>query len=560
MEGKVLKEIFELLVSYGVRHVVVSPGSRNASLIQGAEAIETLKKYVVVDERCAGFTALGLAMVSRTPVALVCTSGTAVLNYAPAVAEAFYQGVPLIVLSADRPMEWIDQDDSQTIRQPGSLANIVKGYYNINGDAKEPDQLWYINRMLNEGLSLALAPKQGPVHFNVPHNGILRSEEVDKAVNARKINRIIPPRRLENQQIKELADFARDMKIMITAGFMLPDNKLQKAIATLYALPNVCVMAETLSNLHLPEDAFMVDTALFRMDSEAAETLRPDLVISIGGALVSRKLKEFVRNYPPRATWNVGYAHNIADCFKSLTAVIECDPATFLQSFGKRLKYIMSGSAASGNADYRQSWIEFRRRCYRPVTGYPWCDLSALTLVLNTLPEETNLFLSNGTSVRYGQIIPYPLSHAVYSNRGVSGIEGSTSTAIGASLAYDKLTCLITGDMSFAYDIGALASRLVSPKMRIVVLGNGGGDIFRFIPATSHLAIREKYLCAECDLPISDLAAAYGWDYFYAASESDLQRDLEEFFHVDFMPKILHIDTSAEKNSSEILRNYLSGK
>ena len=208
---------------------------------------------------------------------------------------------------------------------------------------------------------------------------------------------------------------------------------------------------------------------------------------------------------------------------------------------------------------YKEKWDRLRCRKDSNFKGISWSDLKALEIVLKNIPEETNLFLSNGTSVRYGQIIPYRPTHATYSNRGVSGIEGCTSTAIGASLVYNRLTCLITGDMSFGYDLGALNTKLADENMRIIVLDNGGGDIFRFIRSTKNLDIREKFLCADMKIPVEDIASAYGWEYFYADSVESLESQIEEFFHVAMLPKLLHIDTRG-RNNARILTRYLTSK
>lgn len=554
MQKPVLSHLFGLLEAFGVKRIVCSPGSRNAALIQQADAHKDIRKYVVVDERSAAFAAFGMALVSKAPVALICTSGSAVLNYAPAVAEAFYQGVPIIVISADRPSEWIDQDDSQTIRQPGVLANISKASYDLDGDRTDDTYLWYTRRIINEGMLRATTPKEGPVHFNVRLDGHVPSTSLP--YKARKIEVIRPPQLLQNSVLREFAECAKDKKVMLVAGFMQPDHKVQKAVSLLSSLPNVAVLAETISNLHLERNCFMIDSVLFPVETEGkASELAPDIVISLGGALVSRKLKEFLRTHRPSLHWSLSYADNLVDCFQALTSKIECSPASFIRSLAKWT------ARAQKNMDnvpqYAALWNSVRNRARKDIGAFPWSDLKAMKIVLDKLPEDTNLFLSNGTSVRYGQIIPYRLTHATFSNRGVSGIEGCSSTAVGGSLVYDKLTCLITGDTSFAYDLGALSSGLADSRMRIVVLDNGGGDIFRFINATRNLSIREKYLCADQQPPFEMLAAAYGWEYFHAETESVLHDELEEFFSPSLRPAILHVDTSSSSNS-DILRGFLS--
>lgn len=551
----IVSELFSLLSQYGVRYAVCSPGSRNAELLQQASVSEEIKKIIIVDERTAAFSALGIGLITRKPVALICTSGSAVLNYSPAVAEAYYQGVPLIIISADRPYEWIDQDDSQTIRQNGALNNLVKTSYDIDAERSDSVYKWYVNRIINEGLLTALEKKEGPVHFNIHLSGNVEPVDEGLITVARKVEVITPSQRLSRDTINVLAEIARTKKIMLVAGFMSPDNRLQKAVLALEKLPNVCIMAETVSNLHLPQQCYMVDTVLFPLDSATRDRIKPDIVITLGGALISRKLKEFLREAKPKYHWSFTFANNLVDCFMSLTQKMECDPAPFLAAIAKRLSRLDAQNEEYNN--YRNQWYELRANTRQNIDSLKWCDLTALNIVLNSLPKDSNLFLSNGTSVRYGQIIPYKITHATFSNRGVSGIEGSTSTAIGASLVYNKLTCLVTGDMSFAYDIGALRTELASGRLKIIVLNNGGGEIFRFIKATKELEIREKYLCVCQESRISLLAKTFGWAYYYANSKKELKKIIREFFRLSEIPMILHIDTRGI-NNSEILTNFLN--
>lgn len=548
--------LFNLLEQYGVRHIVCSPGSRNAALLQLADRLKHVNKHVVVDERTAAFIGLGISISSRTPVVLICTSGSALLNYASAVAEAFYQGIPLIIISADRPQEWIDQDDSQTIRQPGTLSSIVKASYDLRGDETASDYLWYTERIVNEGLIRALDMKPGPVHFNIHLDGA----PIDSFRNdlfPKKVCLVRPTQRLENAVMKEFASYACDKKILVTVGFMQPDNKLQNAMLAFSRLPNVCIMAETISNLHLPLSCYKIDTALFPLSSKEEKAYTPDVLISLGGALISRRLKEFIRRNPPVQNWTLSYSDNLIDCFQALTVKIASDSASFMQTLGKMMHRYRKEKGNNTADLYRESWEILRNKHSKSISKLPWCDLKALKIVLDHIPEEANLFLSNGTSVRYGQIIPSRPTHATYSNRGVSGIEGCTSTALGASLVYGGVTCLITGDMSFSYDLGALGSGLADHRLKVIVLDNGGGDIFRFIKATKELEIREHYLCADPQIPVEMLAATYNWAYFHASDEYTLKNELEEFFLDGLRPAVLHIDTRKGCSNSEILTDFL---
>ncbi|MDE6010095.1 MAG: 2-succinyl-5-enolpyruvyl-6-hydroxy-3-cyclohexene-1-carboxylic-acid synthase, partial [Muribaculaceae bacterium] len=441
--------LFDVLEAHGVRDVVCSPGSRNAPLLIAAEAREKLTKHVVVDERSAAFVALGIAVVSQCPVALVCTSGTAVLNYAPAVAEAYYQGIPLIVISADRPLEWIDQDDSQTIRQPESLANFVKGSYSLSDRVQGDRPGWYETRITNDAMLTALAPKQGPVHINVrlsPPLGQLK-EHGDKD-NVRVIHRILPSETPDKMLMRKLGEKLINKRVMVVAGFMNPDSRMTKAMLRMRSHPNVVVMAETISNIHLPAEDYALDTVLCTI-SDAAEriAMAPDVVISCGGALVSRMLKEYLRECalrnPDMEHWCVGYSHTTTDCFQALTLRIDADPAKFMAALTASMAHVSRKSGIEQTtADSLFSWASLWknkkfaaiRRMRRIAEESPWSDMSAYRILLDRIPDKSNLFLSNGTSIRYAQILTSHLPHAEYCNRGVSGIDGSTSTAIGGAL------------------------------------------------------------------------------------------------------------------------------
>lgn len=561
MDGKVIRIVFDLLNQFGVETIVCSSGSRNVSLLMEADLWEEKRKYVVVDERCAGFIALGNALVSRKPVALVCTSGTALLNYAPAIAEAYYQNLPLIVLSADRPMEWIDQDDSQTIRQPGVFSNYCKYFVDLDACRQDSEYLWYVNRIVNEGLITSLLGRKGPVHFNIHLPGTPINPLPRYTTAGHKFDVVCSDKRLDKESLKELATKACGKKIMVTAGFMPPDHRIQRGMSMLASLPNVCVMAETISNLHLSPECYKIDAPLFSIASKNVspleiEKFRPDILISIGGALVSRQLKEFLRQCTPEQHWSVGEFRNVVDCFQSLTSIFDMNPAGFIPYFAKRLK--RTQAFASDIPQYSLLWKNLRDKTSQSVQDLPWCDLMALRTIFRKLPSSCNLFLSNGTAVRYAQILNHVPPHASYCNRGVSGIEGSTSTAIGGMLAYPDMTVLITGDLSFAYDIGALGTDLADGRLKVVVLNNGGGDIFRFVKATSGLKIREKYLCADMGSDLRMIASTYGWNYYEASNYKTLLEVLPDFFNESDSPCLLDIQTARDNLNADTLRSFLN--
>mgnify|MGYP002516273154 FL=1 len=548
--------IADVMHSHGVRHIVCSPGSRNAPMLLAVDSLPKVETHIVIDERSAAFVALGLAQISREPVALVCTSGTALLNYAPAVAEAYYQGLPLIVISADRPERWIDQDDSQTLRQPGALSNFVKKSYDIHDFAADNvDMCRYANREVNDAMITALRRRRGPVHINVRLDEPLTSGEQIPFSLQRKICCVETEDILSKETVYELAQQAVGKRILAVAGFMLPDDHLNKAMLRLASLPDVYVMHETVSNLHLPRRHSAVDVILSHLTPRQREDLRPDIIITVGGALISRAVKEFLRTSDGVQHWAVGHSHTTVDCFNSLSLRIEAAPAPFLSAFAKLL------AKNSGDTGYAAAWAACKKDAVAShnhfVSTSDWSDLRACQMIFDSIPDDFNVQLSNGTSVRYAQLCMSSISHGCYCNRGVSGIDGCLSTAIGAAMAYPETTVLVTGDMSMAYDIGALSIAVIPERLKIIVLNNQGGGIFRFIPSTRSLPERERYFCAPPRLPLNMIAPAYGFEYFAASSANQLQQTLPMFLAPRLAPAILEVVTPGDR-SAQILIDYMN--
>lgn len=595
----VCRVIAGVLEGAGVRDVVISPGSRNAPLVTAICACNELKTAVIVDERQAGFIALGKSQISQKPVALICTSGTSMLNYAPAVAEAYYQGLPLIVISADRPTKWIDQDDSQTIRQFRALDNIVKESYDLD-DSENADNEWLANRTMNDALIVAQNAKPGPVHINVhldaPLGNLVEQKVADSSENpnSQRIIEFIPSDgKISAENIERLARIGCRSKILLIAGFMKPDSKLNRAIAQFAKLPNVAVMAETVSNLHLAEDVSSIDVVLTGMDDEDFNRLQPDVVITIGGALISRKIKEYIRRIKPAEHWSLGHNHTTVDCFKSLSKRIDASESYLLKKLAvAMMKKGIGGidpsrdsrfSEPSGNlsapasslsvpasslsapasslstpASYSAEWANMRRLARRSADEFidlaPWSDLKALSILFRNLPPSLNLQIGNGTSIRYAQLLTTKPFHSTFCNRGVSGIDGTLTTAIGAASATDRKTLLLIGDTSFCYDLSVLALPIVPRNFKIVLLNNSGGGIFRFVDSTRKLPILDEYLSAPQNLPISDIANTFGFKYFTASDEPMLKQILPRFLTDDTSPSLLEIRTDGPLSASLLLR------
>ena len=551
-----------LLAAHGVREAVMSPGSRNAPLMVALERNAEIHTRIVVDERSAAFIGLGMAEALQKPVALVCTSGTAPLNYAPALAEAFYRHIPLIAITADRPEEWIDQDDSQTIVQPGIFANFIKGTFDIPVESDEPSRMWMVNRKLNDALILASTEPKGPVHINIRLDEPLGEiVEVDDSA-PRKIEAVNAVRSLDKP-----FGIGPDDKVMIICGFMSADDycngfsndendSLWVSLNNVARHHNVVVMHEAQSNLHnfssfLPN----IDATLSRLDTEYAA---PDVVITLGGSLTSRKIKAFLRNIPALRHISVGLHNHSVDCLTHLSERIFCTEAEGMRKLAEELHYEEKPMSLFKTFWQSASW-QAKKDAEKFAAEAPWCDFKATSYVISNMPPGWHLQLSNGTSVRYAQLFNYSRAATIHCNRGVSGIDGCTSTAIGSALVYDKPTILLTGDTSMQYDIGALATTFIPPTFKIIVLNNGGGGIFRFIPSTKHLDELEKCFVADLRLPLEKLSEAYGFAYFSAKNIDELKKSYSAFLKNNSVPSILEIITDGELSAS-VLTQFLQNK
>lgn len=570
-----------LLQAHGVEEVIISPGSRNTPIILALDANKQIRKRVVIDERVAAFIALGIAQTSSRPVAIVCTSGTALLNYAPAVAEAYYQGLPLIVISADRPMQWIDQDDSQTIRQHDALSNIVKKSYDIpEFSADDSEMTWYANRVINDALLEACDRRRGPVHINIQLNQPLSETIEVEDLNERKISSLKTLKTIDSSWIEPIINEISNKKTLIIGGFNGLNNEINRCLQQLSLIDNVVVLTETISNVKGGNIYTNIDRIIAPLSEEELETLRPDIVISFGGALVSRYIKQFLRKCRPLRHFSVGHNHTTVDCFKSLTDRVEINPETFFsllavnmeQKLGQtttncdKTKFGTTGGEISfsslwkkHNADSLESHEHFIAKC-------PWSDLKAFSVVAEALQRSERrhvISLSNGTPIRYFQLFDGMNYSACYCNRGVSGIDGSTSTAIGTTIGIadiipDATSILITGDMSFSYDIGALATQFIPDNFKIIVLNNSGGGIFRFIPSTARLPQLEQYFAVNPGIKIDKLAEAYDFTHFIANSQEQLEDVIDRFLSHEHKA-ILEIVTPPDV-SGEILRQYMNRK
>ncbi len=545
----------------GIKHIVISPGSRNAPLTIGFSENPEMKCYSIVDERCAAFFALGIAQQIHKPVVLVCTSGSALLNYYPAISEAFYSDVPLVVLSADRPIERIDIGDGQTIRQKNVFENHILYSANLYSEIfsektiedqqvrqKQHEAQKHNQREVNLALNKAIE-KQGPVHINVPFYEPLYDKIEKTTVDPINVPLETPVYQFSNiLQGKMISDWNTAKRKMVLIGVNPPEVVDQKWIDHFADDPSVLVLTETTSNIHHASHINCIDQLISTLTVEEFKELQPDILLTIGGMVVSKRIKAFLRTHQPRCHWHID-AKKALDTYFCLTEHIKLKPNLFFSEFLPHVK--------DNNSSYKSQWLQIRDQRRERHTEYlqrvAFTDLKVFEIMFNHIPDNQMIQLSNSSTVRYAQLFSINKSFKVYCNRGTSGIDGSTSTAIGAALASQIPTTLITGDLSFFYDSNALWNSYIPSNFKIIIINNEGGGIFRILPGKEESTNFETYFETTHHLTALHLSKMYGLGYQKATNKEQLLEAIIKMYQNNESPQILEVFTPRGKNDSTLI-------
>jgi 2-succinyl-5-enolpyruvyl-6-hydroxy-3-cyclohexene-1-carboxylate synthase len=540
------QSIIQICQAKGILDIVISPGSRNAPLTIGFASNPNFNCYSIADERCAAFFALGIAQQIKRPVAVVCTSGSALLNYYPAFAEAFYSQIPLIVISADRPQSKIDIGDGQTIRQENVFENHSLYNANLTEEASKTN-----DNKINEAIDAAFH-KKGPVHINAPFEEPLYETVTELSVDAMVHNfaslNPIPP-------LEDLTAFVdiwnKSTKKLVLVGVNDPNAISNATIEALAKDESVVVMTETTSNLYHPSFISNIDTIITPFNNEDFEDFCPEILVTFGGMIVSKRVKAFLRKYKPKQHWHID-SLRAYDTFGILTKHFELNPNTFFEAFLPLTIAIKS--------DYFEKMNQIKEIRKEKQAAYlaktSFSDFVVFDTIIKSLPSDSQLQISNSAAIRYAQLIDINPTIEVFCNRGTSGIDGSTSTAIGAAVANNKPTVFITGDVSFLYDSNALWNNYIPNNFKIIVINNGGGGIFRILPGHDETEVFNTFFETSHGLTAEHLAKMYGFEYNTATDGASLESGLKQFYNLKNQPTILEIFTPTLENNGILLQFF----
>ena len=558
--------------------VVISPGSRNVPLAIGFASNKKFKCYSIVDERSAAFFALGLSQKSKKPTILICTSGSALLNYYPAVAEAYYSEIPLIILSADRPEYKINIGDGQTINQSNvfeknilysnslkqdcshATEEIIKSnlqkIVNDKADYSKIEKLQKSIQKNNEEIieiafNLSINKMQ-PVHLNVPMEEPLYEFNDSPSISVK-----VKKKTEKKLSLTDLDNFYRAInkasKIMILIGVSDGNILSKKSIQKINSCSSIIVMKEHTSNVFNESFISNIDRLIGPIELQSNsdslfDELSPEIVISLGGMIVSKKIKSFLRNYKPRKHFHIG--NNISkDSFYSKVKHINTTANKFFENIDLN----------KSDSKYFEKWnqldyskLDLHNR-YMKVINFS--DLKVFEILTNWIPKKYNIQVANSTPIRYFQLFDLKNKNMMFANRGTSGIDGSTSTAIGSSVQNDSPVLLVTGDLSFFYDVNALWNNHIPKNFRIIIINNSGGGIFKILPGFKENNLFSEFIETQHNLSARLIAKMFNFNYTRVSTKFGLNLYLRTFFKNSKKPKILEIKTSSVK-STKILKEY----
>lgn len=553
-----IADLAELLKQLGVRNAVICPGSRNAPIIQVFQRDADLHCYSIVDERSAGYVALGMAIETGRPVVVITTSGTAVLNLAPAVAEAYNQQVPLIILTGDRPPEIPPQFTNQRINQSNVFGPNASGFFEFPPDFENAAHLDKVMHDAAEVIRQGCIESQGPVHLN-----LVLHEPLYKKIPEKVMTRPDVPGLRTGEPAVQRAGFntsesalIRDhlvaqKKVLILAGMAKYTAINRKTLEALTSRFQVALIAENIANLHGTHTISAPELVLAGASKEEMQDLTPDLVVAMGGPIVSKRTRLFVQGLE-----------------KTPIVLLEGTPGRALPGIRAQLAESEEGADLSRtniiadipeNDDspvknkYAELWKKLEKQHAGKARSFlkqaPFSNITAMERILEKIPANTTVHLGNSGVIRYAQLKPARTDLRYQSNRGTSGIDGSLSTAVGAAMVSEELHVAIVGDLSFVYDSNALWNRNFPPNLKIIVLNDKGGGIFRLLDGPDRMPFFGEFSVTRHPVTLKHIVKAFGMNILLANNDYTLDECLDTLFKKGAAATVMEVDTSSSENS-----------
>lgn len=546
-ELKAYQIIIALLKEYGIRHCVLSAGSRNVPFVHSVEEDSFFHCYSVVDERSAGYFALGLAQELNEPVVISCTSSTATCNYWPPVAEAFYQGVPIIVLTSDRNPAMLGQREDQMIDQVGMFDRHVKKSVNLP-IVDNQDDFIYCQRLVNEALLELDHHGKGPVHINVPMRAYNNSFNIQNLPKVTKIERVelTADRVLWEKKVKKLQNAKRILVVCGQSSYVTAE--LQHSLNNFFQRFNSSLTIEYMANI---EGEGVINTSLcmdtrFITDKKFLEFL-PDIVISYGGNIMSG-LKDMLRKFAGQYEhWLIQEDGHVVDLFKSITTIFECTPEYFFTYFSAQ-----AGNSIN-NLEYHNAIKAYANSIVYP--DFEYSNVYAIKNVVERIPSHSILHLAINNAIRITNFFKLQPNVHVYANIGTHGIDGCLSTLLGQAAVSNKPSFLIIGDLAFFYDMNAMRIQHIGNNVRILLINNQGGEEFYYNQVWKNEA-SDLHTTARHHTKAEGWVKETNFKYLAATDKDSFVKALEEFFDLKSKQPILLEVFTEMKHDSDVIYDF----
>lgn len=540
-DKKSVRQLTVLLKAHGVTKVVMCPGSQHAPLIQTFLQVPSFTCYPMNDNRTAGFFAVGLALHEVAPVAVVCSAGNGLTNMLPAVAEAYQQQVPLVVISADTM--------PSRLKEPLAFGQNVKKAVNLPEVQSEADAL-KCNRLINEALLESKHHGRGPVHINVQLNDPAFSCNAPELEEERVIERYLGLNMYEQDYQPLVERLNKLKKRMVVAGQMNNIYEFDKKHESTLSKQFVW-FTENLSNHTTPGNPVRrMEELLYPMDLKTQENLSPELLITFGGAVVSRRLKYFLRKHKPLEHWHVSKDGEVYDAFGALTTIIEMDPFEFFEKIAPLIEDVPPL--------YPRQWVQLEEKL--PEARFTYSEMLVVGRLMCALPKGCSLHLGNSSVVRYAQLFPMPEDVEIQSNMGLEGAEGALGTALGYAAASEKINYIVLGDVSFFGGMNALWNSCFGSNVRIMLINNGGNAQLQSLPGFTPDERTIRFVTGAHQTTAQAWAEDRGFSYLAVHNETELQTALPAFTKADITRQPLLLEVFTDKAAdAETLKQYFKG-
>lgn len=541
--------LIALLKEYNISNIVISPGGNNIPIIHSMESDVWFKCHSVVDERSAAYYGMGLAQELDEPVALVCTSGTAVSNYLPGVTEAFYQRVPLLIITSDRSPYLLNQLETQKINQVGLFGDVCKKEVTLP-IVKDSDDEWMCARLINEAMIAMLNRGLGPVHINIPTTGDSAQYNCDMLPNVKKIE-YIDCYSDETEWSKYVEKLQNSKKILVIVGENYHSkSNLNGYLSEFVDKTGAVVLTDYMSNVRCYSqiNSYKITESISEQDFSK---LMPEIVITMGNNILSNNLKKYLRsNRSMIEHWSVEDTEQIRDVFKAEKALFSMKS----ESFFSKVNVLLEESNCQHN-EYYELWKQENEKTLVKEVGFS--SLQAVGILQNKIPKDSVVHLAILNSTRAFHFYDCEKNIKVYSNIGALGIDGCMSTFMGHAHATDKMCFLIIGDLSFFYDMNALGIRDVRNNVRILLLNNGGGSEFHFNMGKENIPTLNDYISVEHSKKAKGWVESLGYEYISVSSESELESSIDKFVGSSVNPIVMELFTDMESDA-KVVKNTIS--